>query len=288
MSLRPQETVASRAWITGFGGTGSRMLLFMREDPNGGSPFMMTFLVDNVSGVLDLGGRKLPRKQIDEKVRELAAKEGTVLAEAPIDYARWLLQRSVERNAAARAPIPEGFSHWSRYVGAPERDYPSSPIYELLDAETVKSNLAISHIPDSLFENQPFVGWMLELREVDPWEEKFFESQQSRLVLDKTQVAERGERIIDEAADALMLTDRISDYGTRLEETAYVLHILGREDQAKEALYHAIGLRDNLPAHSLAFARALVKRSIFVVIALKAEQEPEEQAPEDSGLVQRV
>jgi hypothetical protein len=158
----------------------------------------------------------------------------------------------------------------------------------MLDAEAVRANLGISHNPDSLFENQPFVGWMLELREVDPWEEKFFESQQSRLVLDKTQVAERGERIIDEATDALMPPDRIADYRSRLEETAYVLHLLGREDQAKETFYHALGLRDDLTPHAQPFARALVKRSIFVVIALKAEQEPEEQAAEDTGIIERV
>ncbi len=286
--FKPPQSLAHRAWLTTFGGRGTRLILFQREDPYGGSPFLLTFLLDSRTGIQDLGGRKLGRKQIDERIANMGGREGAVLAEIPIDYGRWVLQQAAKQNADSRTPIPKGYADWSAMIGAPEQAYEISPVFDLIDREQVKSNLAISHNPENLFENPPFVGWMLDLDEIDPWEERFFASQQqSNIVLDKSQVAERGERIIDEATDALIPPELISDYRTRLEETAYVLQMAGREEQARETLYHALDLRETLPAHAQPFLRALVKRSIFVMIALKAEQEPEPQ-DEETSLIARV
>src|SRR5258705_12997377 len=82
---------ASRAWISGHTGLGTNLLIFLREEPYGGSPTVISILVDQKKGVAGLKGRKLPLKAIEENIKEVAERDNTVLAEAPVDYARHLL-----------------------------------------------------------------------------------------------------------------------------------------------------------------------------------------------------
>jgi hypothetical protein len=288
----PQPTrkpqYATRAWISGHTGLGTYLLIFLRDDPYGGSPTVISILIDQGKGVVGLKGRKLPLRSIEENIKSVAERDNTVLADAPADFAKYLLVQALEVNTRTRSPIPEGFSNWNQQIGPPEREYLHHPIFDLIDAESVRSDLSISRDPFALFEHKPFTGWVLEPSSVDPWEEKYFDSQQSILALDKTQIEQRGESIIDEAADALLDSSALKDLRSRLEHVAYVLHLNNESERSCQALFHALSISDTLPPHTQAFPRAFVKRSIYVVIALKAEQEPEANPPEPSSLIARV
>lgn len=280
-------SLAQRALMTNVGGTGSRMLFFLRDDPYGGSPFVISFLVNDEQGVVDLFGRKMPRRELDEFLDHWRSKEGNVLADVPVDYARHALQAAVQRNTQARHPIPEGYSEWARYVGSPERDYPRSLVYDYLDAETVRTDLSISHDPNRLLESPFFQGWLLDMEDVGPWADRFAESQKSRLILDKLQLTRRGDRVIEEAADALLGGGGVANYRQRLEESALVLHLAEPTEAAKEALYQALTLEGDRPPHTYPFALALVRRSIGVLLAMEAEKE-EERERKSPGLIERI
>src|SRR5687767_11694226 len=284
----PAVTRADRALMSNDGGTGSRMLWFMREDPYGGSPTVITILVNDKDGVVDLAQRKTPRRELDERIRELKQRENTVISEVPVDYARFILNQAAQRSQEKRAPLPQGYGEAFRFIGPAEQEYAASPIYEVLHADSVRKDGSIPRAPEKLFEQPWFEGWLLDFEVVEPWEAKYFEAVSSRVLIDEAQRARRGDAIIDEAADALLDAESISRYRRRLEDTAYVLHLAGHPEEARQALYHALSCDEKSKPSSIPFLRTLVHRSIYLVIAYKAQlEEQAEQARKQSGIIHR-
>jgi hypothetical protein len=271
------------------GGTGSRMLWFSRDDAHGGSPTLMTFLVNDREGVKDLAQRKIPRRELDQRIAALTAREDTVIADVPLDYGRHVLAESASLNSANRNPLPQGYAEAFRYIGHPQQTFAESPIYETLSADGVLKDQTIPRGPEKLFEHPWFEAWLLDFESVEPWESKYFEAVSSRVLIDESQRAKRGDAIIDEAADALIDADSAARYKRRLEDTALVLQLAGRTDEARQTLYHALTLAEFKSAHENPFLRTLVHRSIFLVIAYKAQlEEQAEKARGSSGLIQRI
>jgi hypothetical protein len=89
-----------------------------------------------------------------------------------------------------------------------------------------------------------------------------------------------GEKVIAEAADELLDAGALRSLRLALEEQATVLHLSGNETEARQALFHALSISAEEPASKNALVLFYVKRSIFVVMAYRAEQEPE---PEEEG-----
>jgi hypothetical protein len=281
--------VASRAWVTNVDGAGTQMLVFQQDDPYGGSPYVITFLTSYFTGLKDLGGNKMPRREIEESFSELRKGDGKLLADTPVDYVRHLLRDAADRTRAAGESLPQGYAEWAARAGAPEEEYARPLIYTYVDAEALKDDLSVSRDPEKLFESPYFQSWFLHLREVAPWEEKFMESQQSALVLDDSQRKARGDKVIEEATEALLPAPGVRAYRRILEEQALALYLSDQEELAKQAVYHALTCTEETPAHAISFLRTLAARSIFVVIALRAQQEEEEEKRQTAGgLIARV
>jgi len=291
-----ETQTAKEALITNPDGNGNQMLMFVQEDSFGGSPWLITFLVSYAMGLRDLGASKLSRKDIAASIEEMRAKPGRVVVDAPVDYTRWLLQEAVERNRRESLPIPQGYSDDLKRVGAPEKTYERPLIYDTYDSEQVFADQSFSHEPDKLFENDLFKAWLINLRIIAPWAEKYIESHQSAIALDEAQMKQRAEKVIDEAADALLSGSGSTVYRRLLEESALTLHLAGQEELARQTLYQALTLQNGQEPHAQPFLRALTARSIFVLIALYAREEEaalasEAEPAEDSeppGLIERV
>ena len=283
---KPETRTANRALMSNDGGTGSRMLWFMREDPYGGSPTVITILVNDKDGLIDLAQRKTPRRELDERIRDLKQRENTVITEVPVDYGRHVLQESTQRNQVNRTPLPQGYGDAFRFIGPPESEYARPSIYDILDTDSIRKDESIPRAPEKLFEQPWFEGWLLDFEAVEPWEAKYFEAVSSRVLIDEAQRARRGDAIVDEAADALLDAESIERYRRRLEDTAYVLHLAGHTDEARQSLFHALSCDEKSKPSTIPFLRTLVHRSIYLVIAYKAElEEQAEQARKQSGII---
>jgi len=266
----------ARAFASNYGGNGRRLILIVRDDPHGGSPVLFSVVVSDTQGLLDVRTLKLSRREAEQKIAAARVKEDAPLAEIPLPYGRWLLRNAEQLNRDSRSPIPQGFSDWAGQLGGAARDYERSLVYDYIEPEQVQSDPPMSQSPEALFEKEPFTGWVLDPRAVEPWEVKYFETQQSPLALEPDQLKQRGDAVIDEAADALLPSNEIARWRHRLEETALVLHLVGRTEEAQRAIYHASTMSDSA-AHDISFARFLTLRSIYVVIAVKARQEEDEE-----------
>jgi hypothetical protein len=248
----------------------------------------MLFLVDDTEGVKDLTQRKLSQRELAERVHNVNSDPTTVMADIPLDYGRFILHQAVRLNEEKRVPLPQGFGDAFKYVGLPESDWPRSPFYDHVDADSVRKDESVSRAPEKLFEIPVFEGWLLPFDEIESWEEKYFEAVSSRVLIDEAQRARRGDAIVEEAVDALMTPERILRYRRRLEDTAYVLQLAGREAEARQTLYHALTCDESAKPRSIPFLRTLVHRSIYLVIAYKAQLEEQAARANPPGLIQRV
>jgi hypothetical protein len=282
---------AHQAYFTNIAGNGNQMLLFVQDDPYGGWPRLITFLINYGTGLVALGSNKISRKDLEGALEGLRTKEAGLLGEAPVDYGRYLLNEAVARTRACHGTTPKGFLDLMERVGEPQKEFPQPLIYDYYSLDSLQNDPAVPHDPEGLFESVNFRAWLLEVQDVLPWEEKFWESVQTALALDHNQRTKLGDKVVDEATDALLGGDAFTAMRRRLEEQALVLHLAGHPEEARRTLYHAVSMDETKPPHENPFARILTLRSIHLVLALKAEaEEPQgpEAQPEPTSLIERI
>lgn len=271
-ATRPVVTL--NAFMTSLSGQGDYYLMFLREDPSAGSPMHITYLLSDRVGVRDLVKRKVSRDDMEEILEGWRSeKKDWLFAGVPTDYARFLVVGSAALNRTSRNLLPEGFYHLTELVGAPERDYPESPVYSLLDAEEVQGDYSISHDPDRFLVERPMRSWFVELEEILPWKTRYVSALQTRLILSQAQQAQMGARVLDEATDALFSPAAIQLIRRRLEMNALVFYYAGSETLARQALYHALCLNPERAAHHQPLLTAMTRRTIEQLLALEAQEE---------------
>lgn len=272
-SAVPPADQISAAYMSNYGGSGTRMLLFVREDRHGGNPTLITFLAHSETGLEDAVAGKMSRKEVAASLGAVDYEKGRVLAPVPVEYARYALRLAERMAVVTGKKLPSGAAELIRAIGAPAQDYPTSPVHELMDAEDVREDLNLSRSPDSVLEIPPFRAWLVDPREALPWLGKLDQAFESTIELTDSQKRQRAEKVIDDAADALIPPPVIRTYRHQLEESAYVLHLSGRTEEARQALYHALTLRDDIPAHSNPLLRTITFRTLGLLSALEEEEE---------------
>jgi hypothetical protein len=283
-----RPVVSINAFMTSLSGRGEYSLLFIREDLSIGSPVIISYHLSDRLGVLDVFGKKVPRDGLEDILERWRSEErGWLFAEVPLDYARFLVAESVPLNRTSRKMLPEGFYQNTELVGAPEREYTESPLYSLLDAESVKGDFSISHDPDRLLEERPMSSWFVEVTDILPWKTKYVEAQQTRLVLSQSQQAQMGARVLDEAVDALFPPEALLRLRRRLEMSALVFYHAGNEELARQALYHALSLSTERAAHNQPFPAAMARRTIERLIAID-QQEAASRKRVSPDIIERI
>jgi len=266
-------THKKEAWMTSFDGRGLRMLLILQEDPYGGSPKIDAFVLNAQNSIENYWQSKIPRRKLNEYMKSICENEYLAYASIPLDYAKHILTRA----AGMTRLLPEGATQALQKLDSPAVEYARPLIYEYLDPDALKEDYSFSREPQRLFESTFFHTWFLEPEIAKLWRERLRQSQETRLVLSENQRQHMAERIVDEATDTIFDGARQKDYRYRLEETALVLYLAGYQEEAKEALYHAISLREGIPPHAIPFSRHITKRTLIATAAEDAKKE--EDAP---------
>ena len=294
---KPPEVVAAQkpsaieGFLTHVSGAGSQMCFFEEADPFGGAPMLHFFLTDFQNGLEEVVAKRIPRRDIPGVHDRLKRGETGLVVGAPADYVRHLVHDSAERLVRQGGRIPQGYADSMRRVGPAGDKFERSLIYDLVDADELAKDSEISREPEALFQTPYFRAWFLSMRAVSEWEEKYFEAVQSKFAVDQAQRDALGDKVVVEAADALIDSHAIITIRRSLEEQATVLHLAGHVAEAKQALVHAMSLDAEKPASENPFLLFYVKRSIYVLMAYKAEQEPDPEEPQeqpDRPLIERA
>ena len=119
----------------------------------GGRHTMVTFLIHVEQGLIHLGSERLTERDLDAQLHALYEDEIHVLAEAPIDYVRHILHVAANRALATGAELPQGYLYWRDQIGAREREFTRSLVYDYIDPADLLNDLSFSRDASKLFEN---------------------------------------------------------------------------------------------------------------------------------------
>lgn len=265
---------ALRAFASAFDGAGNRLLIFLVPQAYGGNPLLTNILINDEIGVRNYGGKRLPRREIETQIAEMQSgmERGLVIAEIEPDYGRFLLSEARAINQQRGTMTPAGFLELLPLVGSPRQEYEQPAVYETVSAEEILADTSLSHDAQKLFDATWFEPWFLDVEAATPWLYRLMQELESPIELPESAKLERREKVISEAAEAL-LTPRVRGlYVRRLEETADVLRRRGETETAHTALYHALQLAQEKPVADVPFARALVDRSIGAAYFMLREE----------------
>lgn len=273
----PQSTISTpsassrpllSAWASAYDGAGNRLVFLTWTNADGGHPSFLQALLNDEAGVRDMDTRRISRRELDERLEGYAAQleGGIALAEIAPDYGRFLLHQARELSRQARHQTPTGFVDLLNALGEPEQAYPTAPVWQRVTEAEVRAEADAPPAAD-LFQLPWFQAWFLDVNDVVPWLSDIYE-----VILDSDaseDAKKQGlEDVARKAAAELFDDDRSDRYARRLEETADVLHRRGREPEAKQALRHALDLREAASGGDSEFAVALVQRTMQAAIEM--------------------
>lgn len=273
----PEQPDPLRAFASAYDGAGNRLLIFLVPQPDGGSPLLTNILINDEVGVRDYGGKRVPRREVATQLAamEQGMERGLAIAEVDPDYGRFLLAEARSIHQQQGTMTPKGFLELLPLVGPPRQEYEQPAIYDAFTPEEILGDQSFPHSPEKLFEATWLEPWFLDVDDVTPWLYRYMQAMESPIELPESAKAERKEKSLTEATEAL-LTPRVRGlYIRRLEETADVLRRRNETETARMALYHAQQLAEDRPVSEVPFARVLVERSwgaAFYMLQEEAER----------------
>ena len=212
----------------------------------------------------------------------------------PPAYAVRLLEEAYAHKAGAgsgvaqyRALREKIFRHWGRPEAAPdlEQELPAPSPGEIPRLLEHCRKLALDPL---------FVAWLPGPEEIAPWLVKLKEVEDSPLVLSGQQQQIRIDGVMEEATRSLYPQETRAGWGRRLLTTAYYLHLIGREEDAR-AVRAAAGLADpnrSALAGENAFLKSLVQHAVRFAYEMQEPREPATPSgliasPREAGLIRR-
>lgn len=278
-----QLAVSQRAWGSTVDGAGNRMLFLTLPNADGGNLSLLQLLLGDEAGVKDFGLRRVSRRELEETIHRFAEQleSGMGLTELDADYARLLIEEAREINRRNRTQTPPGFLDLLPRIGTPQHDH-VPPIYTLLSPDDVRADETIPEEPEALFALPWFEAWFLDAEEMAPYLDVIPE----RVSIQTEDEARRAafDELYHEAIMDLMTPERRLLFARRLEETAYVLWQGGKQAEARQAIFHALELRDKKPADEVAFGANLIFRTILVALQMAKSGETTASIRAEQGL----
>jgi hypothetical protein len=158
-----------------------------------------------------------------------------------------------------------------------KKDYERPLIYSHLQRDEVVGDDRILRGGGDLLGADVFYSWRIEEDLIRSYADEVREAEESKIVLSQTQKEARFQGIYQKAMSEIFSGERRSLYQRRLEEMAYVLLKLGREEEARISLSVAIDLEGPLNLlQPNPFLLQLVIKSIFSLLAEVYEKKSKE------------
>jgi hypothetical protein len=284
---RPEDRQAE-AWASWPESQGERGIIL--KLPDAGRGYLMVIgVLDSEDVFHEFEAVQTTRKGVRALLEQMTGGIPGRIIEIPLAHFRFLYEEVAATYLRQGKELPVGYDLMLKQL-----DYwvekPANPyIYDLLDEKEIVGNTLLLRSSDSLLEIQPFVSWRLPEELVIPFANKIKELSESRLVISQSSQLERVEQIYREAATELFTAERRQRYRRLLEESALLLYLDGREQEAKRAFAVALDLEKEVGVFTENnFILGLVKRSIAAEVGSALEDLEEERQREkasESGLI---
>ena len=265
--LRPLQAEPQEGFASGIDFLGNRLLWLVIPHPGRGLRVMHGIVGDR-EGILDFSREEMTRKGFRSLFEEVKEKNPFPIVEIEPSYVAFLLTQAYQFDLEKKGGSPPIYLHARSEIESIKRDYERPLIYSYLQADEIAEDDRPLRKGGDLLKADIFYSWRIEEEQIRPYADEVWEAEGSKIVLTPGQKEMRFQGIYQRALTELFSGERRVLYGRRLEEMAYVLFKLKREEEATIALSVAMDLEKPLnPIQPNPFLFQLVMKSIHSVLA---------------------
>jgi hypothetical protein len=274
--LRPLRVEPPKGFGNGYDFSWNRFLIITIPHPGRGS-MLVHGLVNDMKGLVDFSGEEMSRKALRNFFDEVEKVSPTPVVEMEASYVAFLFTQAYQLTLAQGGTSPPDYLHLKSEVEKIRKDYERPLIYSCMNENEIEGDEWILRRAGDLLKKDFFYGWMIEEQEIRPFADEVWQAEESKLILNQAQKEARFQEIYQRALSTLFPEEKRSLYQRRMEEMAYLLFKLGREEEARISLAVALDLKK--PPNLLLpnpFLLQLVIKSIFTLLAEAYERKSKE------------
>jgi hypothetical protein len=274
--LHPFQAESPKGYGSPIDSLGQRLLILVI--PHAGRGWaVLQGVISDTKGIVDFSGEEMTRKGLRSFLQEVQEKNPFPLVEVEPSYVAFLLEQSQRLSLQKGSSSSQDFLRSKNEIDPIKKEYDRPLIYSHLQVEELKENDRILRGSGDLFKSDLFASWGIPEEEIRPYADAVWEAEESKIVLSQAQKEARFQEIYQRALSDLFTEEKRGLYKKRLEEMAYVLFQLKREEEARMSVAAAIDLEKPLnPIQPNPFLFQLVVRSIFTLLAEAREKKTKE------------
>jgi hypothetical protein len=274
--LRPLQAEPREGFASGIDFLGYRFLWLIVPRPGRGLTVMHGIVSDR-EGIVDFSQKEMTRKGLRSFFEEVQEKNPFPFVEVDSSYVAFLFTQGYQLNLEKKENPPQDYLHAKSEIESIKKDYAKPLIYSHLQADEVAGDDRMLRKGGDLLKADLFSSWRIEEEQIRPYADEVWEAEESKIVLNPAQKEVRFQGIYQRALTELFSGERKFLYQRRLEEMAYILFKLGREEEAKISLSVAMDLEKPLNAiQPNPFLSQLVIKSIFSLLSEAYEKRSKE------------
>jgi len=274
--LRPLQADPKEGFASGIDFLGHRFLWLVIPHPGRGLTVMYGIISDR-DGIVDFSQEEMTQKGFRSFFEEVQEKNPFPFVEMEPSYVAFLFTQAYPLNLKKKGTSLQDYLRAKSEIESVKKDYAKPLIYSTLQTDEIAGDDWMSRKGEDLLKADIFYSWRIEEEHIRPYADEVWEAEESKIVLNQAQKEVRFQGIYQRALAGLFSGERKSIYQRRLEEMAYVLLKLGREEEAKISLSVAMDLEKPLnPIQPNPFLFQLVTKSIFGLLAEAYEKKSKE------------
>jgi hypothetical protein len=274
--LRPLRAEPPKGFGGGFDFLGQRFLLLVIPHTGRGWTVIQGVISDT-EGLIDFSGEEMTRKGFRGFFEEIREKSPFPFVEMEPSYTGFLFDQAYQLTLEKKGTPAQDYLRLKTEIERIKKEYERPLVYSYLQVEEMAEDDRILSRGGDLLKTDLFNSWRIEEDQIRPYADEVWEAEESKIVLNKTQKEARFQGIYQKAMSELFTGERRLLYRRRLEEMAYVLFKLGKEEEARVSLAVAIDLEKPVnPIQPNPFLFQLVVKSIFTLLAEAYEKKTKE------------
>ena len=239
--LRPLQVEPQKGFGSGIDHVGNRLLLLVL--PHAGRRTMVIQgVISDTRGLLDFSGEEMTRKEFRAFFEQIQGKSPLPVVEMEPSYVGFLFVQAHQLTLKRNETLPQEYLRLKGEVEVTQKEYERALIYTYVRAEEISGDEWLIRRGADLLESDLFLNWQIEEDQIQPYADAVREAEESKIVLNPAQREVRFQEIYLKAIFEIFSEEKRALYKRRLEEMAYVLFKLGRQDEARISLAVAIDL----------------------------------------------
>jgi hypothetical protein len=274
--LRPFQAEPRQGFASGIDILGQRLLWLIIPHPGRGLS-VMRGIVSDIQGLVDFSEDEMTRKGFRSFFEEVQSKNPFPMVDMEPSYVALLFTQAHQRSLEKKEISSQDYLHAKLEIESIKKEYMKPLVYSYLQIDKMAGDDRMLKKGGDLLKVDIFHSWRIEEDLIRPFADEVWNAEESKIVLNPTQKEARFQGIYQKALMDLFSGERKFLYQRRLEEMAYVLFKLGKEEEAKICLSVAMDLEKPLnPIQPNSFLFHLVIKSIFNLLTESYEKKSKE------------